>query len=162
METIFESKRINFVKISESLVKEYLDMVNDVENVERFIGPLHDPYTEEQEIKWIKDKLEEKAFVLSMIEKATGEFVGNIEYMDLNEENAELGIAITFKKQNQGFGREAIKAILNYGKNTLHLKTVYLRTHLDNYRAMHVYNICGFKEYKRTDQVYMMIDLTTI
>ena len=38
MKQIFESKNICFVEVSELLVKEYLAMVNDIENVARLIG----------------------------------------------------------------------------------------------------------------------------
>ena len=147
MNVIFESKRINFVEISEDLIKEYLTMINDIENVEIFIGGYHNPYTEEQELKWVREKLNEKPNIYSLIEKETGEFIGNIEYMNLKDGAAELGIALTAKKQNQGFGTEAILALLKYGKETLGLKRVYLRTNLNNFRAIHVYEKCGFKEY---------------
>ena len=147
MNVIFESKRINFVEISEDLIKEYLIMINDLENVDIFIGGYHDPYTEEQELNWVREKLNEKNNIYSLIEKETGEFIGNIEYMNLKDGAAELGIALTAKKQNQGFGTEAILALLKYGKETLGLKRVYLRTNLNNFRAIHVYEKCGFKEY---------------
>ena len=147
MNVIFESKRINFVEISEDLIKEYLIMINDLENVDIFIGGYHDPYTEEQELNWVREKLNEKNNIYSLIEKETGEFIGNIEYMNLKDGAAELGIALTEKKQNQGFGTEAILALLKYGKETLGLKRVYLRTNLNNFRAIHVYEKCGFKEY---------------
>ena len=38
METLFESKRIKFVKITEELLDDYLKMVNDLDNVGRLIG----------------------------------------------------------------------------------------------------------------------------
>ena len=122
-------------------------MINDLENVDIFIGGYHDPYTEEQELNWVREKLNEKNNIYSLIEKETGEFIGNIEYMNLKDGVAELGIALTAKKQNQGFGTEAILALLKYGKETLGLKRVYLRTNLNNFRAIHVYEKCGFKEY---------------
>ena len=68
MKQLFESARIGFVEVSELLVRDYLDMVNDMENVERFLGGAHVPYTEEQELVWVRQKLEEIAFVFSMIE----------------------------------------------------------------------------------------------
>lgn len=53
-DTVFESERIAFVKISESLVQDYLDMVNDLENVARFIGERTTPYTRVEELKFIE------------------------------------------------------------------------------------------------------------
>jgi hypothetical protein len=69
MDQVFESNRISFVEVSELLVNDYLDMVNDYENVNRFIGGKQKTYTAEQERKWIQKKLEEKAPVFSMLEK---------------------------------------------------------------------------------------------
>ena len=82
MKQVFESSRISFVEVSERLVEDYLAMVNDYENVNRFIGGKHKAYTEEQEREWVRKKLEEKALVFSMLEKKSGEFIGNIELMD--------------------------------------------------------------------------------
>ncbi len=156
MNIIFESKRIYFTEISEDLVKDYLIMVNDIKNVDMFIGGYHDPYTEEQEINWVREKQKENPYVYSLIEKETNEFIGNIEYMNLKDGTAELGIALTAKKQNQGFGTEAIMALLKYGKEKLGLNRVYLTTNLNNFRAIHVYEKCGFKEYDLKEDHHCM------
>ena len=156
MNQVFESSRISFVEVSELLVNDYLDMVNDYENVNRFIGGKQKTYTAEQERKWVQKKLAEKALVFSMLEKKSGEFIGNIELMDVNNSVGELGIAITAAKQNAGYGTEAVSAITEYGIRKLGLNRVFLRTNPQNTRAIHVYQKCGFKEYDRTDEhVYM-------
>ena len=54
MDQVFESNRISFVEVSELLVNDYLDMVNDYENVNRFIGGKQKTYTAEQERKWVQ------------------------------------------------------------------------------------------------------------
>ncbi len=156
MNQVFESSRISFVEVSELLVNDYLDMVNDYENINRFIGGKQKTYTAEQERKWVQKKLAEKALVFSMLEKKSGEFIGNIELMDVNNSVGELGIAITAAKQNTGYGTEAVSAITEYGTRQLGLNRVFLRTNPQNTRAIHVYQTCGFKEYDRTDEhVYM-------
>ena len=73
MKQIFESDRIRFVEVSALLIKDYLVMVNDIEHVGSFIGGWHEPFTEEQEIKWVREKLEAKAPVFSMLEKESSE-----------------------------------------------------------------------------------------
>lgn len=156
MKQIFESDHISFVEVSECLVNDYLTMVNDYENVNRFIGGKHKSYTAEQERKWVQEKLEEKALVFSMLEKKSGEFIGNIELMDPTDSEGELGIAITAKMQNVGFGTEAVIALTEYAIHQLGLKRVFLRTNPQNSRAIHVYQKCGFKEYNLTDEhIYM-------
>ena len=156
MKHIFESGRISFVKVSERLVNDYLIMVNDYENVNRFISGMKTTYTMDQEVQWVQGKLEENAPVFSMLEKKSGRFIGNIEFMDLTDLQGELGIAITADMQNQGFGTEAVFAMTEYGFNQSGLKRIFLRTNPDNSRARHVYEKCGLREYKRDfEHVYM-------
>ena len=110
-EIVFESERINFVKLSPKLVHDYLDMVNDIE-VQKFISHKRKTYSLDGELGWIKSKLEENAIIFSMIEKKTNEFIGNIEIMKINNNIGEIGIAITSKKQDKHFGQEAIKRLI--------------------------------------------------
>ena len=151
MKQLFESDYISFVEVSELLVKDYLDMVNDNENVNRFIGGKTKSITEEQELAWVREKIEEKAPIYSMIEKESGKFIGNIELMGMTDSEGELGIAINGEMQNRGFGTEAVLALLQYGFDHLGLKRIFLRTNTDNTRAIHVYEKCGFVEYDKTD-----------
>ena len=162
MQTIFESEHIRFVKVAEELIPDYLVMVNDVENVQRFIGGIHEPcdYTEAKEIAWVNAKLSDNSPVFSMLEQSTGRFIGNIEFMSIQDGKAELGIAITADMQDKGFGTEAIKAFLSYGTARYGITKVVLRARPWNPRALRVYEKCGFTEYDRNeDHVYMQIDL---
>ena len=156
MKQVFESENIRFVAVSEQLANDYLEMVNDEKNYTSSTGGKVKNYTLEQEFNWVHKKLEEKALVFSMIEKASGKFIGNIELMDPTDSCGELGIAITAKMQNLGFGTEAVVALTEYAIHQLGMKRVFLRTNPKNSRAIHVYQKCGYKEYDRTDEhVYM-------
>ena len=158
MEQLFESENIRFVKVSERLVKDYLAMVNDLENVGRLIGNRTEPISEDKEIRWVHKKLEEKAPVFSMLEKDSGEFIGNVEIMDIADAAGELGIAITAKKQDRGYGTEAVRAVVEYAMERLGLNRVFLKVFPDNARAIRVYEKCGFREYDRTEEdVFMEI-----
>ncbi len=159
MKQIFESERICFTEVSEDLIHDYLIMVNDHENVSRFIGGMNKTYTEDQEKEWVRKKLEEKASVFSMIEKETGEFIGNIEFIDIDDGQGELGIALTAKRQDMGYGREAIAAMINHGREKLGLEKIVLRAKPYNFRAIHVYEICGFREYDRNEE-HVFMELT--
>ena len=165
MKPIFSSSRISFVPVCTSLIPDYLIMVNDVENVQRFIGGIHEPcdYTEAKEISWVNAKLSDNSPVFSMLEQSTGRFIGNIEFTSIQDGKAELGIAITAAMQDKGFGTEAIRELLCYGARRYGLKKVVLRARPWNPRALRVYEKCGFVEYDRNeDHVYMQIDLPTV
>lgn len=158
MNVIFESENIVYVRPSFDLVPDYLEMVNDIDNVARFIGERSEPLTEQQEIDYIKDKMDNNATMFSMLEKGTNKFIGNIEFFNRVFEEAEWGIVITTSMQNKGYGTEALKRSVEYGFNELGLNRIYLGVYVNNPRAIHVYKNCGFKEYARDDvDVFMEI-----
>ena len=155
---VFESENIIFVRPSYNLVPDYLEMVNDIENVARFIGERREPYTEEEERDYIKDKMDKDATMFSMLEKDTRKFIGNIEFFNRKETEAEWGIVITASMHNKGYGKEALRRSVDYGFSELGLKRIYLGVYADNLRAIHVYEKCGFKEYDRNSvDVFMEI-----
>ncbi len=156
MKQIFESENIRYVEVSEQLLEDYLAMINDIENVARFIGDRTEAIPAEKELKWIHAKLQDKAPIFSMIEKAGGTFIGNIEFTGINGSEGELGIAITAKKQNMGYGTEAVLTATRYAMEHLGLDRVFLKVFPDNGRAIHVYEKCGFREYDRTDKDIFM------
>ena len=96
-ELVFESENIQYVKLSESLINEYLTMVNDPEVANKISHNMR-TFTYDEEQNWVKTKLEENAICYSMIEKSTGEYIGNIEIMEINNGVGEIGITITPRK----------------------------------------------------------------
>ena len=158
MEKVFESERITFVKATMELVPDYLEMVNDIENVAKHIGDRREPYTLEEETKYMQDKLDSGATMYSMIEKSSGKFIGNTEFFDRKGNDAEWGIAITGTMQNKGYGTEALRRMIDYGFNELGLERIRLVVFVANERAFHVYQVCGFKEYHR-NKVDIFMDI---
>jgi len=156
MKKVFASENISFVKVSEELVNDYLEMINDIENVAQYIGSRREPYSYEDEVKFIRTKLEENAPMFSMIESKSGEFIGNIEFMDIKDGTGELGIAITAKMQDMHYGTEAIKRMLEYGFDEMGLKRIILKVYPNNERAIHVYEKCGFVKYDATEKDIFM------
>ncbi len=158
MNTIFESENINYIRPTMDLVPEYLEMVNDIDNVAKYIGERREPYTEEEERDYIKDKMDNDATMFSMLEKESGKFIGNIEFFNRTEDEAEWGVVITTAMQNKGYGKEALKRSIDYGFNELGLSRIVLVVYVGNPRAIHVYEQCGFKEYDRNEvDVFMEI-----
>ncbi len=158
LETVFESERILFVKPTLDLVPDYLEMINDIEGVARFIADRREPYTVEEETSYMKEKIESGATMYSMIEKSTGKFIGNTEFFNRVYKEAEWGIVMTRSMQDKGFGTEALRRMIDYGFDDLGLERIYLAVYTDNPRAAHVYEKCGFKEYDRTEKdVFMEI-----
>ena len=81
MDVVFESKNILYVRPSFDLIPDYLEMVNDIEHVARFIGERREPYTEEEERSYMQSKMDQHATMFSMLERDTHQFIGNIWQM---------------------------------------------------------------------------------
>ena len=140
---VFESERIDFVKIDPNLVNDYIKMVNDPE-IQKFISTIPFTVSFEDEMNWIKEKMESDSIIFSMIEKSTNEYIGNIEMMNIEDNKGELGICITKDKCDKHYGTEAINRFLDYAYNDLNLDEVYLNVHGDNKRAIKCYENCNF------------------
>lgn len=158
MEGLFESENIIYVRPSFDLVPDYLEMINDIENVAQFIGERRQTYSYEEECDYIRNKMDNNTTMFSMLEKSTGKFIGNIEFFNRKGDEAEWGIALTAKMQNKGYGTEALKRSIDFGFKDLNLKRIVLVVYVKNPRAQHIYEACGFKEYDRNDvDIFMEI-----
>ena len=151
MDKVFESERILYVKATMDLIPDYLEMVNDIEHVAKFISDRRKPYTEQEEWEYMKDKLDNNAMMFSMLEKDTGKFIGNIEFFNIKGDEAEWGIVITAGMQNKGYGKEALERSVEYGFNEGGFRRIVLGVYTFNARAIHVYEECGFRVYDRND-----------
>ena len=118
-------------------------MVNDP-NVANKISHKIRVYTYEQELNWLKSKLEENALCFSMLKKISGEYIGNIEIMEIKNNIGELGISITASKQDKHYGTESIKALLKYAYEELNLDGMELNVYATNLKAIHCYEKVGF------------------
>lgn len=161
LKVVLESENIIYVVISEYLVEEYLKMINDI-NIQNKITCDVKTYTKEDELKWIKDELKSGEIQLSMIDKKTNKFIGNISLFHINKEEktAELGIIITSDMQDKHYGTEAIKTMINYGFNDLNLNSVYLVVYSTNEKAINCYKKIGFRKYKEEKNVAIIDGMT--
>lgn len=158
-DVVFESDNILYVKLSENLIDDYLEMVNNPD-IAKMITKKVRIFTYEQELEWIKEKLDENACIFSMIEKTTDEYIGNIEIMNINNNSGEIGICITASKQNKHYGTEAMKRIVEYGYSTLNLDFLELNVYSTNPRAIHCYEKVGFLNVgvgKTEDDIHMVL-----
>lgn len=158
-EIVFESDRIYFVKLSKKLVYNYLEMANDFE-VQKYISHKVKKYELDAELEWIKSKLETNAIIFSMIEKETNDFIGNIEIMEINNNIGEIGIAITSKKQDNHFGQESIKRLIEYAFNELKLDGLELNVYNFNQKGIKCYEKTGFAidgQGKTKEDIHMTI-----
>lgn len=81
------------------------------------------------------------------IETLEGKQIGNCMYFNLDHDagQVEIGIMIGDRAYwNQGYGADAIKALVDHIFNTISVTTVCLHTLNWNVRAQHCFTRCGF------------------
>lgn len=144
MKSVFESEKINYIHVSLDLIDDYLIMVNDRE-IQKCISTKIRVYSREDEVNWVKAKLEEGAQVFSMISKEDGSYIGNVELMDIENGSAEVGLCITMAMQNKHYGTEALKRMIEYGFKELDLNTLTAVIFSNNVRSLHNVEKLGFK-----------------
>lgn len=152
MKSVFESEKINYIHVSLDLIDDYLVMVNDKE-IQRCISNNERVYSREDEVNWVKSKLEEKAYVFSMISKKDGSYIGNVELMDVENGSAEVGLCITMAMQNKHYGIEALKRIIEYAFNDVGLNTLTAVIFSNNVRSLHNAEKMGFRRCGITENV---------
>lgn len=145
MKSVFESEKINYIHVSLDLIDDYLIMVNDRE-IQKCISTKIRVYSREDEVNWVKAKLEEGAQVFSMISKEDESYIGNVELMDIENGSAEVGLCITMAMQNKHYGTEALKRIIEYGFKELDLNTLTAVIFSNNVRSLHNVEKLGFKK----------------
>lgn len=145
MKSVFESEKINYIHVSLDLIDDYLIMINDRE-IQKCISTKIRVYSREDEVNWVKAKLEEGAQVFSMISKEDGSYIGNVELMDIENGSAEVGLCITMAMQNKHYGTEALKRIIEYGFKELDLNTLTAVIFSNNVRSLHNVEKLGFKK----------------
>lgn len=147
-DVILESDNIYYVNVSYDLIDEYLKLFNNP-NIKKFITADPNPYTYENRFMCVKEALEtDTLIILSMFDKKSGRFIGNVDFDNITSNNAEIGIVINEEFQNNHYGWEALKRFIDYGFSDLKLEEIYLGVYSNNDRAVHLYEKLGFRPYK--------------
>lgn len=84
---------------------------------------------------------------LSILERASGTWIGEVVLNDLRAQDASCGIRILLQSQawcDRGFGTEAMRLVLAHAFETVGLHRVELEVLEFNPRARHVYERLGF------------------
>ena len=99
------------------------------------------------------------------IETREGKHIGNCTYYGINNDKAEaeLGIMIGDRDYwDQGYGTDAIAALLDYVFQRTKLNRLYLKTLVSNKRAQKCFAKCGFTPYghlKKDGYSFILMEL---
>ncbi len=118
-----------------------------------YLGNQHQPMSRYLLMKYIqeadKDIYEAGQFRFAIEKTDTNELLGLIDLFDFDPKNKRAGVGIIIKNTNnrkQGFGKEALKELINYGFNILHLHQLYANISKDNLISISLFESLGFEK----------------
>lgn len=90
--------------------------------------------------------MEQNRLDLAIVERATGDYAGEVVLSELDAENRSCSfrIALAAPAQGRGYGTEATRLILAHAFETAGLNRIELEVFAFNPRARHVYEKVGF------------------
>ncbi len=144
-----ESTRIFLQKITpeQDNLGDYLLWLRDVEG-NQYIESVSIDYSMNQLIEYIIQKnLQESSRLFGIFLLDDNQMIGTIklEPIDFQLKSAWLGILIGHSDyRGQGYGKEAIKALLQYANSKLGLTKIYLGVDPANSAALRLYESIGF------------------
>lgn len=86
---------------------------------------------------------------MRLIIEAEGAIVGSIDIFDFDPQHLRFGIGILIYQESdrrKGYAKEAIEAIVEYGRNTLNLKQIWANIAADNIASIALFESCGFSK----------------
>lgn len=153
---LFESERIRFRKVTSEDVNLYHSWRNDLE-VMRSTSPFLDMFTVEETRDFVNHVIlgssSSKSYMI--LDKETQKPIGltSLIQIDMKNRNAECIIDIGEKDfWGKGYGKEALKLLLNYAFGEMNLHRVSLRVFSFNERAINLYESIGFIQEGRSRQ----------
>lgn len=149
---ILQGKKVALVPMQEEDLKSFYFWLNDL-NVTRALSTADElPLTKEQEESWYEENIKKKPLdksIFGIMNLENEKIIGTVslEKIEIIAQGAQLGIVIGDKNcWGQGFGKEAITLILDYGFNKLNRNVIYLQVRGFHERAKKIYSKIGFKE----------------
>ena len=142
-------ERVRLRPVERTDLPRFVEWFSDPE-VRRYLD-MYLPFSLAQEKRWFEqllERVEQQEVVMLTIETEECAHIGNISLFDINwkDRHAELGITIGDKDYwNQGYGSDAIQAMLRIAFADMNLHRVFLRVHADNFRAINCYAGVGFQ-----------------
>jgi len=145
---MLKSERLTLRKISRDDLANYLVWFNDPEVNRHLLTFI--VFNMDDEVAWYEAQQKDpNTLNLAIILNHNHKHIGSIGLSEINHrtQQAQLGIAIGEKQYwGQGYGREAIKLLLEFGFLELNLHRIALQVDASHIAAQHCYQHCGFVE----------------
>lgn len=144
---MFVGEKVSLRGVTREDLPVLLAYCNDPE-VDLAAGDLPSPVSMERLEKWYQGLVEQQPVRRFAID-VDGRIIGTclLQNVDETAGHAELGITIGDQDSwGHGYGRDAIRILLDYAFRLANLRRVWLGTHAENDRAIRAYRSVGFVE----------------
>jgi ribosomal-protein-alanine N-acetyltransferase len=88
----------------------------------------------------------DKVFEIAIERKEDGKVIGLLGLIRQDQEQGEIGCALGVEYRGQGYGTEAIKAMIDYGFNSLGLHRIHADTSTDNIASCRIMERLGMRQ----------------
>jgi diamine N-acetyltransferase len=133
-----------------ALERSDLRFVHDLNNNQNIMSYwFEEPYESFDELEELYNKhIHDNAERRFVAENTGKDLIGLIELIEIDyiHRSAEFQIIITPEQQGKGFARQLINKALDYSFSILNLHKIYLLVSVENEKAVHLYQACGFIE----------------
>lgn len=123
---------------SDPMVTKHMNIeaFTDISQAQEMIVLLQKLFTENKAIRW------------TILLKDSNEIIGSIgfNYLDYENERAEIGYDLGYSYWGKGYATEAIRAVTSYGFESLHLNRVEAKVDPDNLNSIKVLKKLRFVE----------------
>ena len=134
-----------------ALEPDDLDILYNVENDVALwaVGNTNAPYSREVLRQYLLsttcDIYTDKQLRL-VVETHDGEAVGMVDLLSFDAMNAraEVGIVTLAAHRQKGYGRSALRQLVGYSREVLHLNQLYAYVASDNQSSLRLFQSCGF------------------
>lgn len=86
---------------------------------------------------------------MRLIIETQGIAIGSLDIFDYNPIDRRFGIGVLIyaeKNRRKGYAREAINAIIEYGRSVLNLRQIWATIAIDNKASIALFESCGFSQ----------------
>lgn len=153
-----EGQRLFLSPMSIDDAEKYVCWMND-RSVTDGLGNTVMMTTIEGEKEWIVNAGKKGDVNFAIVRKEDDELLGNCSLMDIDRINRKCTIGIFIgdeENRSKGYGKEALKLLLNYAFNFQNMHNVNLNVFSFNKRVIKCYEKIGFKTCGMRHEVYFL------
>ena len=153
LDIIIQTDRLRLVPVSMEFVNEMYEELTD--EIAKYLS-FYPPESLDQEVKFVeksrKDMKDKDAIVLSVLDKKTGEYLGNVSLNGIKKKAPEMGIWIKKSAHGKRIGREAAIGLKDWAFKNLELDHIFYTMNVENMPSKKIAEALGGKFIKTEER----------